>query len=131
MITFVIKFWRFCKQEYIFGHPVAFRCSHLELFVPLHCPNTFQLMNHMGRSPIACFCMVYKTPLSCFPVILYCAKMRKVESINFRFGGRSTSFCSSENTFTDLRKSVKKQALFDNLLSFAGLKVHPLFQFTL
>ena len=39
--------------------------------------------------------MVYKTPSSCFSVILYCVKMRKVESINFRFGGRSTSFCSS------------------------------------
>ena len=39
--------------------------------------------------------MVYKTPASCFPVIIYCVKMRKVESINFRFGGRSTSFCSS------------------------------------
>ena len=39
--------------------------------------------------------MVYKTPVSCFPVIMYCVKMRKVESINFRFGGRSTSFCSS------------------------------------
>ena len=39
--------------------------------------------------------MVYKTPSSCFPAILYCVKMRKVESINFRFGGRSTTFCSS------------------------------------
>ena len=52
-------------------------------------------MNHMGRSLIECFFMVYKTPSSCFPVISYCVKMRKVESINFRFGGRSTSFCSS------------------------------------
>ena len=50
----------------------------------------------MGRSLIECFCMVYKTPSSCFSVILYCVKMRKVESINFRFGGRSTSFCSSD-----------------------------------
>ena len=41
--------------------------------------------------------MVYKTPASCFPVITYCVKMRKVESINFRFGGRSTTFCSSAN----------------------------------
>ena len=62
---------------------------------PLHCPNTFQLIHHMGRSLIECFCMVDKTPSSCFPVIIDCVKMRKVESINFRFGGRSTSFCSS------------------------------------
>ena len=49
----------------------------------------------MGRSLIECFFTVYKTPSSCFPSILYCVKMRKVESINFRFGGRSTTFCSS------------------------------------
>ena len=28
-------------------------------------------------------------------MIIHCVKMRKVESINFRFGGRSTTFCSS------------------------------------
>ena len=49
----------------------------------------------MGRSLIKCFCLVHKTPSHCFPVIIYCVKMRKVESINFRFGGRSTTFCSS------------------------------------
>ena len=54
----------------------------------------------MGRSLIECFFMVYKTPSSCFPVISYCVKMRKVESINFRFGGRSTSFCSSEHNMS-------------------------------
>ena len=30
-----------------------------------------------------------------FLVILHCVKMRKVETINFRFGGSSTTFCNS------------------------------------
>ena len=33
-------------------------------------------------------------------MIIYCVKMRKVESINFRFGGRSTTFCSSAVAIT-------------------------------
>ena len=51
--------------------------------------------NDTGSSLITCFFRVHKTLSHCFPVIIYCVKMRKVESINFRFGGRSTTFCSS------------------------------------
>ena len=31
-----------------------------------------------------------------FSVILHCLKFRKGDTINFRFGGRSTTFCNSE-----------------------------------
>ena len=53
----------------------------------------------MGRSLITCVCMVYRTQWSCFPGIVYYVRMRKVESINFRFGGRSTTFCSSASSY--------------------------------
>ena len=74
--------------------------------------------NDMGR----CFCLVHKITQLCFQLfyiiiiiiiktfteeglshskvllvrVLHCVKMRKVGTINFRFGGSSTTFCNSE-----------------------------------
>ena len=67
----------------------------------------------MERSLITCFCMVDKTQWSCFPGIVYFVKMRKVESINFRFGGRSTTFCNSVSiTFLPMMLSTYGITIF-------------------
>ena len=49
--------------------------------------------NDMGRFLITCFVLCRTVELF-FSVIQYCVKMRKVETINFRFGGRSTTFAT-------------------------------------
>ena len=50
----------------------------------------------------------------CLPVIIYRVKMRKVESINFRFGGRSTTFCSSaDEADVSLENPLEGKIKFD------------------
>ena len=40
--------------------------------------------------------MISRTLPSCFSIILHGVKMRKGDTIDFRFGGRSTTFCNSD-----------------------------------
>ena len=44
--------------------------------------------------------------LAVFSVILYCVKTGKVETINIRFGGSSTTFCNSPLSIRYLGSSL-------------------------
>ena len=43
---------------------------------------------------------------SWFSLILHCVKMRKGDTINFRFGGKSTTFCNSGSTLSEQVNNV-------------------------